>query len=111
MNRQEIVAVIQEGRCSGVNGTNPYAPEDRKRYLGWEYGHERTVTEHRQKQQHDDLPLWRKLLCKIGFHEYALKRVPGRPHIKNNRIVGRDPIIKKYSCVYCPAVYFVGLDG
>ncbi len=111
MSRQAIIGTIQEGRCADIAETNPYVHEDQKKRLAWEYGHESTVKEHQQQQRHDSLSVWRKLLCKVGLHKYNLKRVPGRPHIKDNEIVGRDPIINKYTCIYCPATYFVGLNS
>ena len=111
MSRQAIIGTIQEGRCADISDTNPYSPEDKKKHLAWGYGHERTVGEHEQQQKYACLPFWRKALCKIGLHKYTLKRIPGRPRIKDNEIVGRDPIINKYTCIYCPAVYFVGLNG
>jgi len=49
----------------------------------------------------------------MGLHEYTLKKIPGRPYIDNEKglITARDPIIKKYTCIYCDNTFFKGLDG
>lgn len=107
---QTILSAVQLGMCSNPNDTNPYEPEDKKKHLGWEQGHERVVEEHQRQQKYNKLPLSRKILCKIGIHKYSLSRIPGRPHVnpKTGNIDRRDPIIKKYTCD-CGDVYFLGL--
>ena len=103
---QAILGAVQLGFCADLETANPYEPEDKKRYLGWEQGHKRAIEEHRQRQKYDNLSLFRKVLCGIGIHKYNLTHVPGRPHIdpKTGNIDRRDPIIKKYTCVYCEYV-------
>lgn len=107
---QTILGAVQLGTCADLNTTNPYEPEDKKRYLGWEEGHQRAIKEHQQQQKYNP-SFFRSVLCKIGFHQYSLRRIPGRPHInpKTGNIDRRDPIIKKYTCVFCNDVYFIGL--
>ncbi len=107
---QTILGAVQLGECANLNDTNPYEPTDRKRYLGWQEGHKRVIAEHQQWQKHNNLSLFRKIMCKTGFHKYSLKRIPGRPHIdsKTGNINGRDSVIKKYTCD-CGAVCFEGL--
>lgn len=109
---QVILGAVQEGTCADVNDANPYEPEDKKRFLGWEQGHKRAIEEYEQQQKHDSLSLSRTIKCKLGFHNYILKKIPGRPHIDpKGTITRRDPIIKKYTCVYCDNVYFLGLGN
>ena len=108
---QTILGAVQLGTCAEADEVNPYQSDDKKRYLGWEQGHKRAIANFQQEQQWDNLSLFRKLMCKIGIHKYSLKRIPGRPHIdpKSGNIDRRDPIVKKYTCVYCDDVYFIGL--
>lgn len=110
---QKILFAVQLGACSGLHGTNPYEPEDKKMFLGWEQGHSRVIKEHEEQQKWANASFFRNILCKVGIHKHALKRVPGRPHInpKSGDIDRRDPIIEKWTCVYCPDVYFIGLRG
>lgn len=108
---QVILGAVQLGACADLNDVNPYKPEDKKRYLGWEQSHLRVVEEHRQRQIWDNASWFRKILCTIGIHRHSLKRIPGRPHIdKTGKIDRRDPIIEKYTCV-CGDVYFLGLGN
>ncbi len=110
---QEILGAVQQGMCSQVDDANPFEATDTKRFMGWQQGHDRMARGSRQQQEYDNLSWWRKAKCWAGFHVYNLTRVPGRPHI--NPVMGnidrRDFIIKKYSCAYCPATFFIGLDG
>jgi len=108
---QMILGAVQLGRCASLDDTNPYEPKDKKRYFGWQQGHESAIEEYRQQQKYNNAPSFRKILCKIGWHKYSLKHIPGRPHIdpKTSNIDRRDPIIEKYTCVYCNDVYFTGL--
>ncbi len=108
---QTILGAVQIGTCADVSAVNPYEPKDKKRYLGWEQGHERAIKEYQQQQKYNNLSLFRKAMCIIGFHKHSLKLIPGRPHInpKTGNIDKRDPIIKKYTCVYCDDVCFIGL--
>ena len=108
---QVILGAVQQGKCSDPDDINPFDIADRKRHAGWEQGHKSMVADLVMRQKYNDVPVWQKIKCKIGLHKYNLSHVPGRPHIRNNRIIGRDPIIKKYTCIHCPAVYFVGLSG
>jgi len=110
---QEILGAVQLGTCAGINDTNPYQPEDKKKYFGWKQGHERAIENHQEYLRWKNAPWYRKAMCKIGAHKYSLKRIPGRPHIdpKTGNIDGRNPIIKKYTCIYCPDTRFVGLGG
>lgn len=109
---QIILGAVQEGRCAELSDINPYTLEDRKRRLGWEQGHYRSIKEHERCQRYANLSWFRKVLCKLGVHKHILKLVPGRPHI--NRQTGaidrRDPVIKRYTCD-CGDVFFVGLRG
>lgn len=108
---QEILSAVQLGTCADLNEENPYKPRDKKRYLGWQQGHERVIEEHRLQRQRNDTSWFRKIMCKIGFHKHKLKRIPGRPHIdtQTGNIDRRDPIIEKYTCV-CGDIYFLGLS-
>lgn len=94
---QTILGAVQEGACASPNDTNPYEAEDKKRYLGWQQGHESAIKEYQQQQRYSNISLFRKILCKIGWHKYNLTRVPGRPHInpKTSNIDRRDPILLK----------------
>lgn len=76
---QEILGAVQEEACADSDAKNP--------------------------------SLIRRIVCKIGFHKYSLKYIPGRPHInpKTGNIDRRDPIIEKYTCIYCDDTYFLGL--
>lgn len=107
---QTILEAVQLGTCAAPDDTNPYKPEDKKRFLGWEEGHKRSIEEHEREQKYNSLSFFRKIKCKIGFHKYKLKRISGRPHInpKTHSIDRRDPIIKKYTCIYCDETYFIG---
>ncbi len=109
---QTILGEVQIGRCSGLDDVNPYEPQDRKRYLGWEQGHKTMIESHRQHKKHKAMPWYRKILCQIGVHKYTLKLIPGRPRIgfQTGLSIGRDPIIKKYVCD-CGDTYFIGLGG
>ena len=109
---QVILGAVQLGICSEINDANPYEPEDDKRQLGWKQGHSRVIEEHQQYQRWDKASWLRKILCKVGFHKYHLKRIPGRPHIdpKTSNIDRRDLIIEKYICI-CGDIYFSGLSG
>ncbi len=108
---QDILGAVQLGACSAIDDTNPYEPEDKKRYLGWKQGHKRAVEERQQQKRWSDSSWFCKLMCKLGIHRCALTRVPGRPHIDWNTglIDRRDPIISKYTCVCCGDVHFEGL--
>ena len=107
---QEILGAVQEGTCAEFGNTNPYEPEDKKRYLGWEQGYKNVVREHKEQQEWANTSRWQKLKCRLGFHKYILKKIPGRPHINpKGEIDRRDPIIKKYTCICCNDVYFIGL--
>ena len=110
---QIILGAVQEGVCAELGSTNPYKPEDKKQHAGWEQGHKRAIEDHRQREKYTSLSWFRKAKCKIGLHRYNLSKIPGRPHInpKTGDIDRRDPIIEKYTCVYCGDVYFIGLDG
>ena len=110
---QIILGAVQIGKCSDINDINPYNISNKKKYMGWEQGHETVIKEYKEQQKYNNLSFFRKFLCKIGFHKYSLKCIPGRPHINsiNNNIDRRDPIIKKYKCIYCPATHFIDLDG
>lgn len=107
---QVILGAVQLGACADLDDINPYEPEDKKRYLGWEQGHSRVIKEHRQQQIRDSASWFRKIMCRIGFHKHHLKRIPGRPHIdpETGNVDKRDPIIEKYTCV-CGDIYFIGL--
>lgn len=107
---QEILGAVQLGACADLNDTNPYEPDDKKRYAGWEQGHSNVIEEHRHRQEWDNVSWFRKIMCKVGFHKHRLKRIPGRPHIdpKTGNIDRRDPIIEKYTCL-CGDIYFLGL--
>ncbi len=111
---QEILGAVQEGECSEIDEVNPYAAEDKRKYLGWEAGHERMVAEIAQEEKWGNLSWYRKLRCRLGIHKYKMKRVRGRPHINPklegpSKIDGRDPVVKKYTCIFCGDVYFIGL--
>ena len=108
---QTILSAVQEGTCSAIDDINPYETGDKKRYLGWQQGHENVTREHQQQQKYNESSLLRRLLCKIGLHKYQCKHIPGRPHInpKTGEMDRRDPIIKKYTCICCDYTYFVGL--
>ena len=110
---QIILGAVQEGKCSNIDDINPYEISDKKRYMGWEQGHKTTIKEYKEQQKYNNLSFFRKVICKMGFHKYKLKCVPGRPHINpiTNNIDRHDPIIKKYKCIYCSATYFIGLNG
>jgi hypothetical protein len=100
---QDILGAVQEGRCSGLSDANPYEPDDKKRYLGWEEGHKAVIKNHKLQIKWNGLPWYRKLLCKIGFHDYRYKLVPGRPHYnpQTRQIDRRDPIIRVPICKHC----------
>lgn len=99
---QTILGAVQIGTCSDINDANPYEKKDSERYMGWEEGHNRAVEIHRLQEKWAALPLYRKILCKLSFHKYRVKLIPGRPHIgSGGNIDRRDPIIKRYICIYC----------
>ena len=108
---QTILGAVQEGRCSKLGDVNPYEPDDKKRYLGWEQGHKSVLQAHEERQRYKNSPWYRKVLCKLGIHNYSVSYIPGRPHInpQTGNIIGRDPIITKYTCVCCSYDYCVGL--
>ncbi len=108
---QEILGAVQLGACADLSDVNPYEPEDKKKYLGWQQGHSRVIEENQLQQKRVGSSWFRKLMCKLGIHKYNLKRVPGRPHInpQTGNIDRRDPIIEKYTCICCSDVYFLGL--
>ena len=106
---QTILGAVQQGTCAELGDVNPHKPEDKKRFLGWEQGYKNVVREHNLQQRLNNRSLCRRFLCCIGIHKYRLKLVPGRPHIgKGGNIDRRDPIVKKYICIYCDDTYFVG---
>ncbi len=105
---QDILGAVQKGECSELNDTNPYEAEDIKRFEGWKQGHKRVVAEQEQIQKWNATSFFRKILCKIGIHKDKLSKIPGRPHIKDGKIVSRDSIIKKFTCIHCDNVHFIG---
>ncbi len=105
---QDILGAVQRGECSEPNDKNPYEVTDLKRFEGWKQGHKSVVTEQEQMQRWGKTPLLRKVLCKVGIHKDKLQKIPGRPHIKAGKIVARDPVIKKFTCIYCGNVHFIG---
>ena len=109
---QTILSAVQQGTCAEFGKTNPYKPENKKRFLGWEQGYENVIKGHEHQQKIQICSFYRRFLCCIGIHKYHLKLIPGRPHInpQTRDIDSRDPIIKKYVCIYCDETYFIGLD-
>lgn len=108
---QEILGAVQQGQCSELNDENPYSQEDKKKFAGWKEGHSEVVARQAKLQKYLKFSGWRHFLCAIGFHKYYPKLVPGRPKVRGCKIVGRDPLIKKFVCSCCSDVYFIGLAG
>ena len=110
---QAILGAVQEGICANINDTNPYNPDDKKKYIGWDQGHKTAIRDHQQRENYAEHSWFRKLLCKLGKHRGFVTKIPGRPHIdyKTGNIVSRDPIITKYTCSCCGEVRFINLDG
>lgn len=108
---QTILGAVQEGTCAEIDAVNPYSMEDKKRYFGWKEGHEGAVKDYNQQKKYDSLTSWQKFKCWLGIHEYTIKKLPGRPHIDNatGDIISRDPIVKKYTCIYCNDSFLVGV--
>ncbi len=105
---QDILGAVQKGTCAEPNDTNPYEVTDIKRFEGWKQGHKSAVAEQEQIQKWESTSLFRKILCKVGIHKDRLTKIPGRPHIKAGKIVSRDSIIKKFTCIHCDNVHFIG---